>query len=223
MLERQQMQARVQAPQPQPTRPPLPPHGPPPGFMEPPAQQQRRGPQAPPGFPEVDDPSMVGLQRRKTTEIPPRSQMTNMGIPSQHAIPPDWMKNPPPGMPLPTHPDRGSIPPPPGFTTNHTSMRPPPGYPNGPQMPPNLGNGPLTHPAAMGGRVPPPGMFPGPPTPGYFGPNGPAQPGMNPPPPGPPGFMMMGPGGGRGMFDGFVPAPNDMGRGRGNPPGFNAY
>jgi hypothetical protein len=221
MLERQQMQAGVQAPQPQANRAP---HGLPPGFMEPPAQQQRRGPQPPPpGFPEADDPSMVSLQRRKTTDVPPRSQMTNMGIPSQHTMPPEWMKNPPPGMPLPNHPDRGSIPPPPGFTTNHTNMRPPPGYPNGPQMPPNLANGPLTHPG-MGGRGPPPGMFPGPPTPGYFGPNGPAQPGMNAPPPGPPGFMMMGPGGGRGMFDGFVPAPNDMGRGRGNgPPGFNAY
>ena len=221
MLERQQMQARAQIPQPQGTRVP---HGPPPpGFMEPPAQQQRRGPHAPPGFPDLDDPPMAGLQRRKTTDIPQRSQMTNMGIPSQHALPPDWMKNPPPGMPLPNHPERGNIPPPPGFTTNPTNMRPPPGYPNGPQMPPNLGNGPLTHPG-MGGRGPPPGMFPGPPTPGYFGPNGPAQPGMNPPPPGPPGFMMMGPGGGRGIFDGFGPAPNDMGRGRGNPPpGFNAF
>jgi hypothetical protein len=205
MFQRQQMQARAQVP-------PLVP-GPPPGYWGPPTQQ-RRGPPAPPGFLDMDEPPMIGLQRRKTTDIPPRSQMTNMGIPSQHAMPPDWMKNPPPGMHLPNHPERPNIAPPPGFPAPPINRVPPPGFLNGPPMPANMNNGPLTHPGPRGG---PPGMFPGPMGPGFFGPNGPSQAGMHPP--GPPGFMM-GPGS-RGPFNDFPPLPNDMGRGRGNvPPGF---
>lgn len=202
MFQRQQMQVRTQPP-------PLV-QGPPPGYWGPPAQQ-RRGPQAPPGFPDMEEPPMIGLQRRKTTDIPPRSQMTNMGIPSQHAMPPDWMKNPPPGMALPNHPERPNIAPPPGFPAPPVNRAPPPGFLNGPPIPANMNSGPLNHPGPRGG---PPGMFPGPMGPGFFGPNGPAQPGMHPP--GPPGFMM-GPGG-RGTFNDFPPLPNDMARGRGHPP-----
>lgn len=198
IFQRQQMQARAQQP------PPM--QGPTPGYWGPP----RRGPQPPPGFSEMEESQMMGLQRRKTTDVPPRGQMTNMGIPSQHAMPPEWMKNPPPGMPMPNHPERPNIAPPPGFAGPPHVGRggPPPGYMNGPPIPANMNNGALTHPGSRGG---PPGMFPG-----FFGPNGPGpqQLGMNPPPPG----FMMGPGGGRGGFSDFPPLPNEMGRGRGNPP-----
>jgi len=202
LLQRQQMQPR-------PGPPMMMMQGPHPGYWAPPAQQRRGGPQSPPNFAEMEDPPMIGLQRRKTTDMPPRNQMTNMGIPSQHAMPPEWMKNAPPGMPMPTHPDRPNIPPPPGFSTR----APPPGYLNGPPMPPppTMPNGPLPHPAMAraGGNAPPPPppgaappvMFhgpPPPPPPGFFGPNGPGHgpQGMAAPPGPVPPFMMMGPGGG---------------------------
>ena len=226
MYQRQQMQARSQPP-------PMMQGPPPPGYWAPPTQQRRAGPQGPPAFPELDEPPMLSLQRRKTSDLPPRNALTNMGIPSAHALPPEWLKAPgppgPPGMGLASHgPERGAIPPPPGFATR--GGPPPPAFLNGPPMaPPALPNGPLPpHPGLpRGAAAPPPGaappgLFHGPP-PGFFAPGaGPAGP--------PPPFLMMGPGGapagmpGRGGAP-FVdfPLPGEGPRQRGGaPPGFPA-
>jgi len=232
MYQRQQMQARSQ--------PPPMMQGPPPGYWAPPTQQRRAGPQGPPNFPELDEPPMLGLQRRKTTDLPPRNPLSNMGIPSQHAPPPEWLKGGPAGMGLGSHgAERAGLAPPPGF-----GARAAPPFLNGPPLPPALPTGPLPpHPGlprgAAGPSPPgaaPPGLFHGPP-PGFFGP-GPNA-GMGVPPGAPPGagpggppppFLMMGPGGTPGgpgargaPFADFPPLPGDVPRRGGNaPPGFPA-
>ena len=167
-------------------------------FKQPlPAQQAQARPSIPPGF-NVEEGGMMGLQRRNTTESAPRAQMSNMGIPSQQVLPPEYMRDP--GMlPSMNAQNRPNIPPPPGL--NAAGMRPPPGFLGHPQMPMLMGNNTLGQPGMQGngglnmgrgGPSPmftggPPGQMGGPPNmppPGFFG----APPGPPAMPNGPPGF-----------------------------------
>lgn len=155
------------------------------------ASRHKGGRGMPMGYPENERDVIAGLQRRNTAGEIPR-QMTNMGIPSQHAPDLPYMSGRQPGMP-PTPQEGPNVRPPPGF---NGPMRQPPGI-GGPGPQHQMGPGPSFS-AGNTPMGPPPGFNPANNMRGGIFPGGPGGPGG-------PGNGMQGP------PQGYFPPPQGYG------------